>query len=94
VTNACVTAIQNATCDDITESGSRLEETCFPRCHDQAPNTTVCESDESALRICNDGGRLLVADCAKACSVEGKKFMGGCGEACPTAHSQPGCCCA
>ena len=92
VTQACITAVEAATCTDIKTTGSPLDTTCFPSCSDT--NTNTCESDSKAVRECSDTSSVHIADCAKVCAAVQKTFTGSCGgTACQNSKGQPACCC-
>lgn len=73
----CQAKFNSATCEEINQSGSGFDETCFPDC--TAPSTQTCNGD-GTITICSDEKRTLVADCAATCKSVSKTYSGTCGK--------------
>jgi hypothetical protein len=76
----CANKVNTATCQEITQSGSSFDETCFPNC--TSPDTQTCNGD-GTITICSKDSRTLVADCAATCEKAVSppaKWTGTCGK--------------
>lgn len=78
VSQACVDKFNSATCEEIGQTGSDFDETCFPNC--DAKGTQTCNGD-GTVTICSDEGRTLIGDCAATCQkILNKSYSGTCGK--------------
>lgn len=78
LSDACVAAIEAATCEEHRLSVPSYYDVCFPPCSDEAmfcnadDNITACTSDV-------DGSpRWVTLSCARECALEGDDFSGSC----------------
>lgn len=76
VTDACVSAMESATCAGLADTSSSVSRTCFPPC---SGTLATCGSD-GTLTFCTAEGSTRVADCSESCVVDGyTKWTGVCG---------------
>ncbi len=74
LTDECIQAVNQASCDDHLQSPPPYFDTCFPPCMGTA---STCQGDE--ITVCSQG-RTKVSLCEEVCKMSGKEYTGVCAD--------------
>jgi hypothetical protein len=75
VSQPCLDGLKTASCTDLTNGASPIEQTCFPSC--DAPGTNQCNTNDTVTE-CSSAGVTRVLDCKSLCTSRMKSYTGTC----------------